>query len=405
VAVEENIAAGQKGAGFILFTQGLEEDGLGRASFKIANLPDRSLAPAIKAATGKFAPKDPNCVAVGQVPVRSFKDNTAFACGVGVIVRFHLSPGHPPRSVLEGGVIWNSRHGVELLYSANTTLRNMRLVGNPREKTNSAIRGGNEQMGGLRYEGLRVEGWDFGLVVPESGSHLIDGGFYNNVRSIVVPTRIQRDRSVEIRGDLRFGTLPADVLAGRKQYDVYLETHLTGFLAGGTSYRDPNVLFQPDIVRYHDKQLYFPEQAADFAPMPREVPAAQQKWLGKAAGSVPDELLDRTNRELWDRYGLALAGAVAPADATTPPRIHGLVGKPTTYLPTQDTSHPFHSSKLEGFALRCTGPGKKTVLEAKPVDLRKGWNLITAPVEGGKQSFLVWGGEVTGGGKYEKKEK
>src|SRR5262249_52457251 len=158
-------------------------------------------------------------------------------------------------------------------------------------------------------------------------------------------------------------------------------------------------LFRADVVRYHDKQLYFPEQAADFVPLPRK--ATDTKRYGTAAGSVPDELLDRTNRELWDKYGLALAGTIAPADATTQPRIRGLIGKPTAYTQPQDCTHPYHSARLEGFTLRGFGAGKKLVVESKPTDLRAGWNLLTVPVEGGRQSFLVFGGDVPGsGGKY-----
>src|SRR5262249_19836614 len=117
VAVERNVAVGQAGVGFFLFTQGLTEDGLGRRAFPVANLPDPSLAHEIRRATVKHKPTDNEHVSVAQVPVRSFKDNVACGCGTGIVVRFHLTPGFAPRSVLEGGTVWNSRTGVELLYS------------------------------------------------------------------------------------------------------------------------------------------------------------------------------------------------------------------------------------------------------------------------------------------------
>jgi hypothetical protein len=402
VAVEGNVAVGQSGAGFFLFTRGLEEDGLGRRAFPVANLPDPALAPEIRRATAKNKPADPDHVSVGQVPVRLFRDNVACGCRTGYVVRFHLSPGYAPRSLLEGGTVWNCRTGVELLYSANTTMRNVRLVGNAREKTAIAIRGGNEQLGGLRYENIRVEGWDVGLLVPESGDHVIDGGYFNNVRGIVVPTRLQRDRSVEIHGDVRFDTLPDAVLAGRTQYDVYLESRFVGLIAGPTGYRDPNTLFRPDVIRFGDRQLYYPEQAAEFVPLPREAPADRRKWMGVAAGAVPDELLDKSNRELWERYGLALAGAVAPADAAPAPRIHGLVGKPAAYPQPADLAHPYTSKQTKGFVLQATGPGKKVAVQTPPVDLKPGWNLLTVRAGGGRRSFLVFGGDRPVGDKYGK---
>ena len=97
---------------------------------------------------------------------------------------------------------------------------------------------------------------------------------------------------------------------------------------------------------------------------------------------------------------------MAPADATTQPRIHGLIGKQTAYLEPQECAHPFRSARLEGFTLRGFGPGKKLVVESKPTDLRKGWNLLTVPVEGGRRSFLIYGGEAPNtGGKYGKTDK
>ena len=40
--------------------------------------------------------------------------------------------------------------------------------------------------------------------------------------------------------------------------------------------------------------------------------------------------IGKTNRELWDKYGLAIGGAVAPAEAATDPKIDGLIGGPAT---------------------------------------------------------------------------
>jgi hypothetical protein len=398
VAVEDNIAAGHN-TGFIFFTQGLEEEGLGRRAFKIANLPDRSLVPSMKAVETKYRPKDNDCVSVQQVPVRSFKNNIVFASDVGIIVRFHLSPRHQGHSVLEGGAIWNTTVGVEILYTANVTLRNIRLVGNAREKTLNAIRGGNEGLGGLRYENLRVEGWPYGLIVPESGDNVIQGGYYNNANSIVIPTRLQKDRSVDIQGDIRFGTLSEEALGGRKQYDIVLQPHLSSFLAGGASYRDPNVLFLGDVIRYKDKQLYFREQAADFVPLKEKVAREDEKWLGRAVGSVPPELIGKSNRQLWDEYGIALGGAVAPADAVAEPRIQGFIGKPAKYAPPQQLWHPYQTNKRQGFKLVCTGSDKRKVAESKLVDLRPGWNVITLSVLGQRRSFLIYGGDIANTGK------
>src|SRR5205823_2324710 len=95
----------------------------------------------------------------------------------------------------------------------------------------------------------------------------------------------------------------------------------------------------------------------------------------------------------WQQYGLAIGGALAPAEATTDPKIDGWIGGPATYLPAL-TLHNVYSPKLEGYRPICTEPGqgKKSVLEANPVDLRPGWNLVSQKVNDQVCSFLVFGG-------------
>jgi hypothetical protein len=118
------------------------------------------------------------------------------------------------------------------------------------------------------------------------------------------------------------------------------------------------------------------------------------KRIGVVEGSVPEELIGKTNRELWDRYGLAIAGCVAPADAKREPRIHGLIGSQARYPQPEIISYPLESEKLEGFAFVCFGPGKKVVAEAEPTDLRPGWNLLSLTVDENRRSFLVYGGKA-----------
>jgi hypothetical protein len=80
VAVEDNVASGQSGIGFIIYTQGLQQEGLGKMQFAAANLQDRSIAGARSA------------VEVAEVAIRSFKGNLALTSGMGFMVRFHAPP-------------------------------------------------------------------------------------------------------------------------------------------------------------------------------------------------------------------------------------------------------------------------------------------------------------------------
>jgi hypothetical protein len=384
VVVEDNVAAGHRSAGFIYFTQGLDQEGLGVTRFKASNLKDASWA------------RGEEWVDVGEVPVRSFRNNVAFASDVGIIVRFHLGgskkggPTHPGASVLEDSVVWNARQGVSLRYSSKVTLRNLQLIGDPAEKyTQVGAMGQLEGMRALRFENLRVEGWPVGLDVRESGDHVIDGGTYRNRVNIRILTAIEKQRDVDLRGDIRFAAL--DDGSGQGGEDIRLEAQFGLLLQGTTGYRDPNLLFVPNIVRYQGKQLYFPEQALDYVPFRKDADRSS-KGMGTAAGSVPDELLGKTNRELFEKYGLAVAGAVCPGDAASLPRVRGLLGSPSRY--PRDFYHESRTAQLQGYRVRLgyVEEGKKLAIESEPRDLEKGWNLITMEVLGWKRSYLVCAG-------------
>jgi hypothetical protein len=380
VTVEDNVAAGQAQTGFVFFTRGLEQEGLGKTTFPAANLVDASWAQGQKT------------VEVGEVPIRSFKRNVAFASHTGIIPRFHLGgpkkggPRYPGTSVLEDSVIWSTHYGVHVRYTSQVTLRKLRLVGGNEDKQRGAtgVVGQIEAVNHIRCEDLRVTGWRVGVDVRESGDWVIDGGHYDNDIDVAIPTMLERRRVVEITGDIHFDR-PAGAAPGH--YDIYLGGQFQTILQG----RDPNVLFVPDTVRYQGKQLYYLEQAADHVPLRQKVMPAEEKQVGSAAGHVPAELLGKTNRELWDQYGLAIGGAVAPADATTDPRIHALIGKPAHYPPPLWATA--RTRQLHDFQLVCLDANKKKAGELPPRDLRAGWNLLTLDVRGDRRSFLVYGGD------------
>ena len=73
--------------------------------------------------------------------------------------------------------------------------------------------------------------------------------------------------------------------------------------------------------------MYYKQQAADFKPF-------DSTAADGVAPYVPAALVDQTNQQLFDKYGLAIGGIVAPAGATASnPRIDALVGPHATYLP------------------------------------------------------------------------
>jgi hypothetical protein len=173
------------------------------------------------------------------------------------------------------------------------------------------------------------------------------------------------------------------------------------FYHGPRGNKGPQVLFVPNLVRldtaafpeFKGQQLYFREQAADAVPFPEEAGTSR---------NLPSELIGRTNREMWDKYGLALAGAVAPADARTHPRILGLIGKPVTYRPSLVVNQALaprlerHQLGAQALNLVMTGDPRKVSnprrVVTPPVDLHEGWNLVTQRIDGSPRSFLIFGG-------------
>jgi hypothetical protein len=384
VSVEDNVACGQANAGFLYFTLGLTQEGLGMTRFPAANLEDRSWA------------RGQEYVDIGEVPIRSFKRNVACASRFGYAIRYQLSgtkygsPQNPGRSVLEGGAVWNTQLGVRIQYTKKLTLRNLKLYADPALKTgNCAVMGSNEGVHSLRYENLHIEGWEVGINVKEASDHVIEGGYFNNRTNILIPMPITSGRTVDIRGDVRFGTLAA--AGGRPQYDIYLDGSFRELLQGRFTGRNPNYLFTPiitrlDTPRFRGQQLYFLEQAADWVP-----------FKDNTAESVPEELLGKTNREMLSRYGMAVGGALAPADARREPRIHGLVAGPATY------AAELRANRVQSTQLRACPVAwvmeDKSIVAGRTVDLRQGWNLVTIPVEGAPRSLVIFGGEAQRGGK------
>jgi hypothetical protein len=140
----------------------------------------------------------------------------------------------------------------------------------------------------------------------------------------------------------------------------------------------------------------------------RQAAPGDVKKMGRAEGGVPELIIEKSNRELWQKYGLAVGGALAPADAQPAPRVHGLIGSPAQY------SEEFRLDKVRtpqtgACEPVCIGAQKQGITLAK-VDLRQGWNLVTQSINQRPRSFLVFAGESKAVGavdkaKYGAKEK
>jgi hypothetical protein len=373
IEVEDNVAASQRHSGFVFFTRGLDEKGLGIARFLTANLVDPSLA------------NGQETIDVGHVPIRLFRNNTAFASGSGFESWFHLlNAPAGAQDAVEGMTVWNTlRRGIFIAYTNRLTVRNATVLGDLHTPWGTGIDRNNVSRN-ITYDNVRVEGFSTGLFAPLNGVSTILGGRFSNVRNITIETAMTLDRVVNINGDVQFVPLSDQALLGRTPYDIYLQSTFN------MMDRDITRLFNPDVirlgtVRYNGQQVYYFEQAADFVPFP----------AGQAADYIPPELVGKTNQELFASYGLAMGGIVAPANATTDPMIRGLIGDPASYLPNLRLFSAKYTSQLSGYQLSYTDASWRRYIDATPVNLREGWNLITRDIGGYRRTFLVFG-DVTG---------
>ena len=363
IEVEHNIASGHRDAAFIYFTRSEV------AKFDAENLLDPSWA------NGREK------VPVGNVPIRKFYGNEAFASRTGFESWFHLLKAkHDGRSVVEDFTVWRMRgRGMRIPYTNQMTLRNVKAIGNMDQPSNTGI-GRNHVTRNIVYENLDLEGWEKGVNLPKRGHNVVVDGYFNNIKNIVIPKSKSDLRTIDINGKPLFGTLNKKARRDEIQIDYEMQASLN------LKDRDISKLYSPDIVqlgtvRFNGKQLYFHEQAADFVPFKVE----------EAPTYIPNALVGKSNQQIWDEFGIALAGAIAPADAMIHDRINGLIGDPTSYMPELKLKSRKYTNRLNNYVLVYQDPAGKRVRDPQRVNLQEGWNVITRTIDGATRSFFVYG--------------
>jgi hypothetical protein len=291
IFVTENISAGNAGHAFIYYTRGLIES-TGPGMFRSGNLLDPTIA--------NGAPT----IAVDYVPIFQFKDNTGYASATGLAVRYHLRDApHFRQSILQDSIFWNNTTGINLSYTHQMTLRNITVKHTPGVWPARGIEE-NSITRNIVYDNLTVTGYQWGMSVARNGYAIVNGGFFDNKKDIVVETAAGPDRFVLITGNIRFGNT-----AIPRPENLYMRPNFDGVLGS---------FVMPDVVLlnygpYVNQRAYYLLQHADAVP------------FSSPRAGLPDAYVGLTNQQLWDRYGVALGGAVAPPNAYTMPEIDGLL--------------------------------------------------------------------------------
>jgi hypothetical protein len=292
VYVTGNIAAGNEGAAFRLFSRGLIENGVS-VPFVAANLPDPSITGGAETIDVQF------------VPMFEFSNNIGYSSKEGLAIRYHLRDAtHGETGTFKDSVFWGNTIGIDLSYSHHTVLRNLTVytVPNLAAKVGIVI---NTVTRDIVFENLTVSGYNRGITIPTSGYSVVNGGSFNNTEEdIAIFTGASNDRYVLLTG---FQGTPR----------ILLE-HSLAPVDGSINH----VFLQDTIVANYgalvNRRLYYAIQLPSAVPFP--VPS-----LG-----VPSNYVGKSSQQLFNLYGgIAIGGQLAPAGVTTIPSIEGLVGPPT----------------------------------------------------------------------------
>lgn len=409
VSVQNNIAVSQHHDGFVFFTTPLIQKyswikaGSDPANPTILNARQgthftttmlaKFYDPALIAALGGTGVSvDP-----GNIPILSFRNNTALADGIGMETWFHQLGSTYARALgsqIVGLKVANTRgNAMNDPYTNLLTVKDTTLIGNPAHPGGTGM-DRNSVTANLTYDNDTIRGFGLGVAIPVNGLDIVLGGTYQNLRNFEITTANSLTRTVLLNdkrdgengpvvSPLTFLALP-NASAEKARINVDLRTSYN------PKDRDISKMFNPDIIRMGTvwlnsfslnggtgaKQLYYYQQAAAFKPFPKNDehgnPIVYGAPVYDAFGNltdytgieVPPELLDLTNAGLMASSGLAIGGTVAPADAqdgmgtytfTNPdgttglasPRISGLIGSLGTYQSSLDATSARYTQKID----------------------------------------------------------
>ncbi len=289
-----NISAGNDGSAFTLFSRGLLESGV-REKFLTVNLLDPSIA------------HGADEVSIESVPMREFSNNIGYASGTGLSIWYHLhSALDGQQGIFADSVFWNNSIGVDLPYARHTILRNMTVVrasdGVPTINRGIGVNS-NLVTRDIVYENLTVSGYYRGIVLPRIGNSVIDGGRYDNYNDFLIETAAAANRSVLLTGSLVFSKI---ILARR--FDLINDSIDHVFI------QDHLIL---DFGPFDNQRAYYSVQDPLAVPFP------------VADSGVLPAYVGLTTQQLWDQFGVAVGGEVAPAGTYIAASIDGLVGPAT----------------------------------------------------------------------------
>src|SRR5262249_30087233 len=180
--------------------------------------------------------------------------------------------------------------------------------------------------GNLTVSNADIEGQAVGVQAPvQTGgtATTVAGSYFSNQVDVLVNTMWtvvessdwMAPKALVLRND-RFGLAAPGATAVAMAYP---DPTVLGYIGANLIQRDQVFVYDYDGVAGDSFQVFYAEQAANYI-----VPAATYNEDG-TVHRTGAPVAGLTNQQAWAQYGVAIAGAVAPASATTRSGIDGLV--------------------------------------------------------------------------------
>ncbi|MEQ1929580.1 MAG: hypothetical protein ABL957_03485, partial [Parvularculaceae bacterium] len=302
LTIEDNYAFHHSGAAYVVFAAATEmADGRQNVTFRgesrIQNLLAANLAPEVRAKlTGEFAPPT-------VVPFH-FARNVGANSDRGLEVwNTNIIAEHDLPSTIEDSVFWGlGSAGIAMTYAVNTIVRDTTLIGADPVGCEGTCEGSigvttEGRTRNLDMENVRIAKFSTGVRLPMRGLTRIANSSFDNKYNLLYYKTQQPGRKTVLDGN----TFAAH-RAGGEDYH---------FLGGPLFHGDVSMLFEtaPIIVndpRFPGQSLFLEQQLPDAIPL--------------ADTDIP-EFKGKTARQIYEEYGLAVGGVLAPDKVATAPGI------------------------------------------------------------------------------------
>lgn len=230
------------------------------------------------------------------------------------------------QSMFENLTICNAhKQGIELQNCERFTFKNVKIIN---EGNSEAIGIKNWITVATRsiWDNVTVKGFRQEMIVPMAGNITISNGIWSNLHDFILlpPQRDSRayvdDRDVRFDG-VEFVNSP--YFSGSNIINFKMEGKKT--LEGALFIAEPEFAHRffliPDRIvvnnsQFDEQRLYYDEQAPDYIPI-------SEQNIDEADGRYKLDILQKTNQQLFDAFGLCFAGAILPEDAINVERVLG----------------------------------------------------------------------------------